>query len=440
MDLRIKKWFAPLLFIVNAGVILYIWLGNSGGGIRTGSLSSTAIAIGNLAGLFAFYFALWQLLLIGRVPWIEKPWGHDKLSRIHHILGLCAVGLLLFHPPLLIYGYSKEAQLGFISQFIFFLNNFDDILLALTGYLLFITIIILSLWIIRKRLKYEVWYIIHLMLYLAIIFTYQHQSKLGRDLATPSIQLYWQVLFYGTLLTIIYARFAKPLWNFWKYQFVVSEVRAETPDVNSVIITGKNLERLPAKAGQFIIVRFFAKNFWWEAHPFSLSEVPNGTRLRLSIKAVGDFTKKIPQLPPNTRVLLEGPLGRFTGDKVNPEDTIALIAGGIGITPLRSLVEAFAKEQRTVDLIYAARTETDFALKAELDTIAANQGHIKLHYAPENITGRLSAELIRQYIPDIAQRKIYLCGPPPMMKAVRVLLQSLGAPEKYIFFEKFQLG
>lgn len=436
--MKVSRLLGVILWIANLGVIFWIWTrGSLEGALAGNTVGGWLIALGALAGLLAFYLVLCQMLLIGRVGWIERAWGHDRLSHIHHLCGLGAIALIGIHPILLTIGYSSEAQVTLISQFFFFLTNYHDVLNAFIAYVMFLAIVSITLTIIRKRLRYETWYVVHICLYVAIILAFNHQFANGHDLVELWIVWYWKILFYGTFITVAYYRFVKPILGIWWHGFQVERLGPITHDVTSVIITGKRLERLHAKAGQFVIVRFLAKGFWWEAHPFSLSEMPDGKRLRLSIKAVGDFTKKIPNLPAGTKVFLEGPLGRFTADRA-PQKRIALIAGGIGITPLRSLFEQFMKEGRAVDLIYAARSEKDFALKNELDVLSAGKNNV--HYIPDDSKGRLTPEIIKSAIPDIAHRDVFLCGPPPMMKAIRGYLATLGVPKKSVMYEKFQLG
>jgi predicted ferric reductase len=436
----IKKAVAPILFLANLVAILYIWWNGSGSGLLGPTVASTMLALGTLCGLLAFYFALWQMLLIGRVGFIERPWGHDKLSRYHHLLGLTAISIMIFHPLFLSYSYSILAETTGIRQLWTFVVSFPDVWRAAIGYLMFLGIILISLTIIRKRLRYEWWYTIHLFLYVAIIFSFGHQLTNGSDILTnKGFAIYWQVLFYGALASLVFYRVYKPLRNFYKQDFRVSSVSMETPDVTNIIISGKDLSDIKAKAGQFVLVRFFTKGRWWDSHPFSLSEVPDGKRFRLSVKGSGDFTKGLPSLPVGTRVIVEGPLGRFTSERATSKN-ILLIAGGIGITPLRGLFEVFAKQGAVVDLLYAARSDADFALKTELDAIVSQHVNAKAHYLPEPAVGRTSPELIKKEIPDVSSREVFLCGPPPMMKAVRQMLIDLGVPKNKIYFEKFQLG
>lgn len=423
------KSIAPLLFFANLAVVFSFWLSVS---LR---VSNLLISLGTLAGLLAAYFALWQLLLIGRVAWIERFWGHDKLSRIHHFLGITTVSVIFFHPILLVLGYSIDSGEAPLSHFLGLLSDYKYIL-ALIAYLLLLSIVFISLWIIRKHLKYEIWYFIHIALYLAIILAFIHQ-KSGRDFITDLRALYWQALFYLTLANIIYYRFLKPLWQSLNCAFQVVEVKKENDDVVSIIIGGENLEKLEAKAGQFMIFRFLAKNFWRETHPFSLSEAPSGGRLRITIKGIGDFTKKISDLPLGTRVLVEGPLGLFIPERSNKKSSL-LIAGGIGITPLRSIFEEFAKTGHAVDLIYSARAERDFVLKNELNLLS--NPNAKVHYIETDKTGILTSDIIKKMIPDIIERDVFLCGPPLMMKSVISELKKVGVSKRFIYFERFQLG
>jgi predicted ferric reductase len=437
MSPKLLRVIAPVLFALNAVIIIVSWARGGGAGIFTGTVGETLIALGDLAGLAAYYLVLWQLLLIGRVGWIERAWGHDRLSRIHHSVGLAAVLLIGIHPILMTLGYSAEAQTTLVGQFLIFLRSYHDVLNAFLAYLLFLGIVAISVTIVRSRLRYESWYFVHVFLYLAIILAFDHQFANGHDLAGGWMVWYWNVLFYGVLAMVAWSRFLRPLIAYYRYGFRVARLEQETANVMSVIIEGRGLDRLRARAGQFVIVRFLAKGFWWQAHPFSLSESPNGSHLRLTIKAVGDYTREIPKLPVGTRVILEGPLGRFTSDRASG-GRIALIAGGIGITPLRSLFQEFSRQGRAVDLIYAARSDADFALKDELQSLENPTAH--MHLMPEDRYGRLTPELIAGAVPDIASRFVYLCGPPPMMKAVRAQLLGLGVPDSAVLYEKFQLG
>ena len=427
----------PVLYGAGLGVVAIIWWRLSGRSLAGANTATTLIVTGRLLGLAAFYQALWQLLLIGRMGWLEPVYGHDQLSRWHHTNGLVTVVLVLMHPAFIIGGYALQSHVGLVTQYLNLLTIFEDVLNATWAYLLFASIVAISLTIIRRRLRYEWWYAIHLLLYVAIILSFGHQHKGGLDLTRGWPEVVWWGLLLATFGAIGWYRFARPALAYGRYRFRVTAVVAEAGGATSVVIEGRGLERLAAAAGQFVMVRFWARGYWWESHPFSLSEMPRGHRLRITAKALGDFTNRLPQLPLGTPVVVDGPYGRLTTDIITRPKTL-LIAGGIGITPLRAVFEELAAAGRTVDLIYAARTETDFALAAELNRLSTPTARI--HYRPEAAAGRLTAAALKQVAPDVATRDILLCGPPPMMKAVAAQLLSLGVPRHQIHTERFRLG
>ena len=431
------KAIAPILFVANLMVVFLIWTNESAAGLVSNNLGNVFIALGNLAGLLAFYLALWQLLLIGRVSWIEKAFGHDKLSRLHHWSGILVAIIILFHPSLITWGYSYNLKVAFTNQFLVFLFQYENIIFAFLAYLIILGVVLISLWIVRQRLRYEYWHFIHLSMYLAIILAFSHQLNFGRDLAHGWAATYWIFLTYAVFSVAIFYRFFLPVWHFWQYRFQVTKIEMETHDVRSIYISGKSLNRLKVEPGQFIIVRFLTKGFWWEAHPFTVSNVFDGKNLRITVKESGDFTSKLAKLPLGALVLIEGPLGRFTAEKAQ-QGKILMIAGGIGITPLRALFEKFANQRKQVSLIYSAKTEADFALKNELDKLQTAQA--KVYYLPNDQAGRITAEYISAKVPDVAKREVYLCGPAAMMKQMKIYLRHLGVSKKTIFFEKFKLG
>ena len=180
------------------------------------------------------------------------------------------------------------------------------------------------------------------------------------------------------------------------------------------------LERLRARAGQFFTWRFLTRDRWWEAHPFSLSAAPDGRRLRITVKGVGDYTARLRAIPPGTRVIAEGPFGAFTS-AARRRPRVALIAGGVGITPIRALLEDMPGEPGDIAVVYRAMTPEDVILRDELDLIARRRG-AELHYVfgDHREVETLSPEELRRLVPDIAQRDVYVCGPPAMTDAIRV--------------------
>ncbi len=404
------------------------------------------LAWGRLAGLLAVLAILFQLVLIGRMRWVERSCGMDRLTRLHHLVGFALVLLLLAHPVLLTYGHAMLAGVGFWEQAADFCKTWRGLLAAVIGLGLIVAATVFSALVLLKRLRYELWYATHLVLYLAFGLTCMHQVVSGSDFTDhPAFKYYWVALYAFVLLNLLAYRFARPLLAFARHRFVVTDVVPEAGDVTSVTIGGKDLEAFRVEAGQFMIVRFMTQGFRWEAHPFSLSCFPDGKRLRLSIKRLGDFTRRIPELKPGTPVLIDGPHGLFTS-RMCVSDKVLLIAGGIGITPIRALAEELVAGGRDVILIYGNRNSGGITFRGELEALAARSGgRLKLFHVMSDDPawpgekGRVDRERIVRLVPDLSERDIYLCGPPPMMKGVRAALAALGISASRIHDERFAL-
>ena len=306
-----------------------------------------------------------------------------------------------------------------------------------------------------KKWNFEKWYYAHLSVYIAIILAFGHQLELGGDFAESKIfTWYWYLLYAFVALMLAIYRFGKPLWLFYKHRFYIEKIIAETPDVTSVYISGKQMDKFKFHPGQFVIVRFLDKQRRWQAHPFSLSQPFNGQNIRLSIKASGDFTSQASLLTPHSSLLIEGPYGVFTPNKLKNNKAL-LIAGGIGITPIRGIMEALGENKKEAILLYANKTEKDIALREEIEKLGEKY-HFPIHHILNNqpkspnlksqvsslITihdGMINQNLIQSEVDDITHWEVFLCGPPPMMTAITKVLIALGVPKQSIYFERFSL-
>jgi len=393
----------------------------------------------------AAYMILLQFFFMGRTPYLERVFGLDKLSQIHHSNGLRGFYFLVLHPIFLILGYRVLKEQSIWSQIKDFFLNYEYVNFAIIGFLFFVVIVASSIYISRKRLRYESWYFVHLLAYLAVFGSFWHQISLGEDLLVSAV-FYW---YWIGLYTFVFAnhlafRFARLVYKFFKHQFFVERVVRENYNTISVYIGGRNLDKFNIHAGQFMIFRFLAKGFWWQAHPFSLSILPDGKKLRITIKNVGDFTAKAQEIKEGTKVFIDGPYGVFT-DLFGVSEKVLMIAGGIGITPIRSLMERLLSKGKDVTLLYSARTEKDIVFKREIDEVAKKYGGKVVYVVSDEPNfsgekGRLDQEKIKALVPDLNTREVFLCGPPPMMEAVILSLKNLDTSISRIHFEKFSMG
>jgi ferredoxin-NADP reductase len=224
-----------------------------------------------------------------------------------------------------------------------------------------------------------------------------------------------------------------PLVNVFRYRLRVAEVVAEGPGVVSIRMTGRRLERLRAHAGQFFVWRFL--NRWWTAHPFSLSEAPDGRSLRITVKALGDHSAALAAVPVGTRVVAEGPFGVFT-DASRRRAKRALIAGGIGITPVRALVQRPSGDDVVV---YRALRDEELVLRGELEALGVDVHYVVGDHAEPGGERLLSPEHLLDLVPDLAERDVYVCGPPGMTDAAVRNVRAAGVSRRHIHVERFAL-
>jgi ferredoxin-NADP reductase len=219
----------------------------------------------------------------------------------------------------------------------------------------------------------------------------------------------------------------------------VAAVRREGPDVVSVYVTGRRLDELATAPGQFFRWRFLTRHLWWAANPYSLSAPPDGELLRITVKVTGDHSAALQHLSPGTRVVAEGPYGSFTAAR-RRRPKVLLVAGGVGISPLRALFETLPGEPGEVTLVYRASRPEDLVLRDELDAIAQRRG-ARVHYllGPSRIGAahQLSAGNLRRLVPDLRDRDVFLCGPPGMTALVRSSLRRAGVANRHIHDESF---
>ena len=403
-----------------------------------------AFALGRLCGLIGAVCLVWQILFITRVKVLEQRFGLDHLTRYHHLNAFVAVLCLLAHGPLVTWAHADNAMATLSEQVLDFWKTWKGLQGAMIGQLLLVLLTFFAWRPLRDFFSYEWWYRGHLLGYLGVGLAFAHQMGQGKDLVDgPKWFLAWWYLFHGlVLIGLLGRRFLMPLYRFWRHRFTVDRLVAEAGDATSIYISGRDLAAFPARGGQFVRVRFLATGFWSEAHPFSLSAPPDGCHLRLTIKRLGDFTRRLPDLPPGTRVLIDGPHGIFTATRAfGPK--VLLIAGGIGITPIRAIFEDLLAAGKDVLLLYANRNEQGIHLRAELETVAGNKARI-IHILSDDKgwpgeKGYLDEGKIKALVPDLVEREVFQCGPPPMMEKVRRTLARLGVPERHIYDERFSL-
>jgi predicted ferric reductase len=426
-------------FLGNIAAIVWLWVAN--GNLPFRDLSDVMSRLGGLTGLLAAYLALVQVILLARLPWLERLAGFDRLTIWHRWNGFACLVLVVAHSFMAVYGYALGNNSSFFQEFWTMVGRgaFPGMVTATIATGLFVVVTASSVAIVRARLSYELWYLVHLTAYAAIALAWFHEIPVGGELAlNPGAQLYWRILFFGTL-GLVALRLLLPFASMLRFRLRVAEVVRESPEVVSLRMTGRRLDRLHARPGQFFIWRFLRRGYWWTAHPFSLSAAPDGTSLRISVKASGDHSGRIGSMPVGTRVVAEGPFGTFS-DAAHGKRKRLLIAGGIGITPVRALCEVVEGD---VVVVHRVRSNGDIVFADELARIAETRG-IALHYvvgdhAAEEGRALLSGAHLHELVPDLRERDVYLSGPPAMVAVIRASLRRAGVARRRLHVERFAL-
>jgi len=426
--------------VANAVIVVGLWLRHGGlttsngpGGLLTG--------VGQVTGLLGGYALLLQLLLMARVPLLERHLGFDRLAWWHRWNGFAAVVLVVVHMTTVTLGYAAAGRLGVFGQLTDFVRHYPDVLMAIIATALFIGIAATSARASRARLSRETWYAVHLYAYLAIALGFAHQLAVGSDfIHDPLARWWWALLYVAAAGSILLWRIGWPVWFNIRHRFRVAGVVPEGPGVFSIHVTGRDLDGVRAEAGQFFMWRFLTRGRWWQAHPFSLSAAPDGRALRITVKVLGDFTAAVAGLRPGTPVFAEGPYGTFTAGRQTMR-RVLLIAGGIGITPLRALIDTLAVDRGDLTLVYRVQRRQDFVFREELDRLVLDRGIVIHPIAGTDVgddeTDRLGLPSLRRLVPDVAERDVYVCGPPGLVAALHRRLRLLGVPRQQIHSEPF---
>jgi predicted ferric reductase len=434
------RWWAAValaLLIGNAAGIVWLWYAN-GNVTEVDDTAELVTSIARLTGLLAAYLALVQVLLLARLPWLDRLLGFDHLTVVHRWNGHATIALVVAHTVLSVWGYAllDDVSLWAEVETLLGAGVYPGMITATVGTALLLAVGLTSVAVARRRLPYEWWYAIHLAAYAGIALAWFHQIPTGNELAMDEVAAnYWRALYVITLGAVVVFRLGVPAVNALRFRLRVAEVVPEGRDVVSVRITGRRLDRLDARPGQFFLWRFLTRGRWWEAHPFSLSEAPDGRSLRMTAKAVGDYTSNIRELEPGTRVVAEGPFGVFTSDARRCDKTV-LIAGGIGITPIRALLDELDGD--TI-LLYRVIDADEAIFAGELERVRARVEVVVGDHLDEHGHKLLSPEHLRDLVPDLAERDVFISGPPGMVGTIEKNVRDAGVPRRQIHSERFAL-
>ena len=386
-----------------------------------------------------------QFVLTARFKWLKAPYGSDLVYHFHKQISFVAFALILSH-PLLLFVFSPKT-LALLNVFTApWRARFAGVaVLSLIG------LIVFSVW--RKKLKidYYRWRIWHgIFSILTVGMALVHVEMAGYYVNTPwkrSLWIFYALFWVGMLF---YTRLFKPLLIL-RNKYRVVEVVPERGDTWTLNLEPVGHKRIKFHPGQFAWINLRSSPFSEKEHPFSISSsASNNSRLSFTIKALGDFTRTVKDTRIGEIVYVDGAYGSFTTDRHDHAKGFVFIAGGVGITPIMSMLRTLADRQETrpLVLLYANRDWGSVIFREELETLERRLNltivHIleKPHEGWNGKSGYLSRKDIEEIIPQGLERnqvEIFLCGPPPMMRAVdRIIAEMRLWPGDY-HYERFDL-
>ncbi|MET3805346.1 putative ferric reductase [Nakamurella sp. UYEF19] len=400
-------------------------------------LPMDAALLAHVTGLLAGYLVAVMVILMSRMPVLDRRIGSDTLARWHGKGGRIFLILVLVHAGAAVQSWADARQEGILSSMLDVLG-LPGLATATLGTALFIGIAVISIRAARRKLSYETWHGVHLLTYLAIALSFDHELA-GPNLAgVHPLQIGWSLLYAWAFALVLRYRILAPVGNLWRHRLRVEAVIPEAKGVASIILAGRHLAELQAESGQFFRWRFLTARTWRSAHPFSLSAPPLDNEMRITVKALGTGSTLLHSMRPGTLVFAEGPSGSMTARK-RTQPSVLLIAGGVGITPMRALFETLEHRGGRITLLYRASSEQDVVFDRELRSIAHTRGAeiIWMIGRSSEPANQLTADNLRRLVPDVAQRDVYLCASPALSTAVRRGLSQAGLPPHRLHEEVF---
>ena len=421
-------------------VVAGMWVVH-GGLDRLGTPAGLMTGLGQITALAGTYLALAQIVLMARVPWIDQVVGSDRLMAWHRWLGMGTIALILSHVVLTTTGWAMGSGSGVIGEFLA-LNDVWDVLIATVGTVLLAVVAVTSIRAVRRRLSYETWYGLHLYAYLGIALSFLHQVTIGADFIGDTLAVaFWVGLYVVTFGLLAWYRAFTPIRVSARHRLRVAAVVPEARGVVSIYLTGRDLDQLPVAAGQFFHIRFLRRGGWWRPHPFSISAAPNGEYLRMTIKDLGDDSHRMMNVPAGTPVFIEGPYGAFT-PQVIERHRVVMLAGGVGVTPLRAIFEALPEGRHQITFLYREGEPTETVFREELLALAARHGAVLRFLEGHRGSAQmpfdpLAPEWLFRHAPDIADADVLVCGSTSFTKRVLASLRTLRVPDSHVHAERF---
>ncbi|MHB8189701.1 MAG: ferredoxin reductase family protein [Ferrimicrobium sp.] len=390
--------------------------------------------LGSITGLVGTYLALVMVVLASRLPALERSVGHVRVIRWHRVLAPWPISLIIAHVVFTTLAYADSAHNGVVAEFGILVNTFPYMVTATVALAIMVIVGLISFKRIRSRIPREQWWLLHLLLYAAIVLSFAHEVVLGPSFVHhPLAQGFWIAVWLLAAVLIVIFRIAIPLSRSSRHRLRVVEVLPEGVGVVSIILSGRQLDRLSIEGGQFFEWRFLTRRLWWQAHPFTVSAIPQAPYVRMTVRDSGDFSAMLRTIPIGTRVAIEGPYGVFT-KRSRRRRLAVIIAGGIGITAARALLEDLSDDTEPAVILRASKLE-DLPLLDEVEhLVQSRKGVVHRLIGSRDL---VDLACVSQIVPDLAQRDVFICGSEEFVAAMVGVATAAGVPSAALHHEAY---
>jgi 3-phenylpropionate/trans-cinnamate dioxygenase ferredoxin reductase subunit len=387
------------------------------------------LEIGLAFGVISFCLLILQVILTSRWKPLERFFALDHLTNYHKLFGMLIGFTLTCHIIIMI---SKI--------------KFENIAIDLGEWAYAIALINITLAFLFPSfgLDYNIWRISHKSTHFIIVLAFIHSYLIGPQIQIPAVRIFWWFLLLVWLSVFLYRNFYIPV--FMRKIYNIESIRQETHNTFTLTYLPQKGNRFDYKPGQFLFLKLKRPGRKSELHPFTISSSPTqGDFLQNTIKQSGNYTNTIDQTLITDKAIIEGPYGKFSFLNTKSK-SLLFIAGGVGITPLMSMIRYLrdTKDSRQVILLYANRTIEDIIFKQELEELPAN---FKIVHIMSNedekfqgIKGHITKDVIAQSAKEILnEADVFICGPPAMMQKALSILKELKVPLSRIHYERFSI-
>lgn len=404
-----------------------------------------------MLGFVGLTLAGWQLAPVSRFTPAQKLFNFDRLYRLHHLLSVLSALFVTVHYLLLLFNF--EAGIGINDWALALLNVFTAPLrakMAVFSLLAYLLITLTSVFRKPLRLDYDVWRILHDIFTLILVGAgLTHVLLIGRYSAAPVMKA---LLWFETALWILaalYIRVIKPLQQL-RHPYKIVEIRQEVENAFTLVLEPQGFALPDFHPGQVAWLTVRRSPFSLRRHPFSVaSSIYDRKHFEFTIKELGDFTGTVRNLEPGETVYVDGPFGHTNILDIATQG-IVLIAGGIGIAPSMSILRSMADghDERPVFLFYGHNFIEHVEFNQELKQLEKTMPNFKMvlvlehpHEDWQGPRGYITTDVLRSELPEEYQNLHYfVCGPLPMMSAIRKCLHELQVDGKNIHYEEFNMA